>query len=113
MAFFVKSLNHSTHSLHFSKNYNNIIRYEDIVEHPKFNGIIRNYMNRKLQKNQEKFSLEGILERARERYDDLVFKIQSDDDDIATDIFFAFEGDKEKCNTNIIYNRITLDLRSY
>ena len=67
------------------------------MNHPKFNDIIRNYVNREADKNQELQSLESLLDKATKIYPDLCIKIRNNDKNIATDIFFAFSKDISKC----------------
>ena len=60
------------------------------MNHPKFNDIIRNYVNREADKNQELQSLESLLDKATKIYPDLCIKIRNNDKNIATLYILCF-----------------------
>ena len=69
------------------------------MEHPRFKDIIRNYVNRQLRnQDQDQFGLEAIIARAKEKYSDLDIRLNTNDENIVTDMFFAFTNDRERCN---------------
>ena len=69
------------------------------MEHPRFKDIMRNYVNRQLRnQDQDQFGLEAIIARAKEKYSDLDIRLNTNDENIVTDMFFAFTNDRERCN---------------